>query len=133
MYLGSCASYLSNGGTPCHALSSLANTCTTCDEVCVKPSTCPVCVDESGKGRFVGESWTKSDNLCVTSTCTNDGNIVQMTAACDAPKTCQPNEITKTIATNTCCQVTECIPQETCKDVKCPVFEKPICGVAEEI
>jgi len=192
MYLGSCASYLSNGGTPCHALSSLANTCTTCDKVCVdwrndelcpvecpvgttykacaqkdvptctnyktistrqsltdgcfcndnmvlldgvcvKPSTCPVCVDESGKGRFVGESWTKSDNLCVTSTCTNDGNIVQMTAACDTPKTCQPNEITKTIATNTCCQVTECIPQETCKDVKCPVFEKPICGVAEEI
>ena len=38
-----------------------------------------------------------------------------MTAACDVPKTCRPNEITKTIATNTCCQVNECVPQETCK------------------
>jgi len=192
MYLGSCASYLSNGGTPCHALSSLAYTCTTCDDLCVdwrsdvlcpiecpvgttykacartdvptctnyksistqqsltggcfcdenmvllngtcvKPSNCPVCVDESGIGRYIGESWTRNDNLCVTSTCTNDGNIVQMTAACDTPKTCQPNEITKTIDTNTCCRVVECVPQETCKDFKCPVFKKPECGVAEEI
>lgn len=35
MYLGACASYLSNGATPCHALSALATSCRLCDDLCI--------------------------------------------------------------------------------------------------
>merc|ERR1719489_26136 len=94
MYLGSCASYLSNGATPCHALSSLANTCTTCDKVCVDWRNDELCPVECPVGTTYKACAQKD-----APTCTNDGNIVQMTAACDVPKTCRPNEITKTIAT----------------------------------
>lgn len=45
MYLGACASYLSNGGAPCHALSSLSSGCRLCDDLCVdwrSDAFCPV-------------------------------------------------------------------------------------------
>lgn len=100
---------------------------------CVHPSACPVCVDETGTGRYAGESWTNCDNPCITSTCSCDGKIMQMSASCAPRKTCTSSEIERTINANTCCPATECVPRETCQGVQCPAYDTPECGAGEEV
>uniref|UniRef100_F6W680 CTCK domain-containing protein n=1 Tax=Ciona intestinalis TaxID=7719 RepID=F6W680_CIOIN len=100
---------------------------------CIAPSSCPVCTDELGCGRYAGEFWKHTRDACITCTCTNEGTIVQSAVTCSSKPECAADENLVMIQNDICCPVYECVPTEKCQNVICPVYPTPVCGAGEEV
>jgi len=102
---------------------------------CIEISKCPVCKDETGKGRFVGEQWKCSGEPCIVSMCSPDGTVTQTQAQCENKPVCNHREtLAKVASDNECCNAYVCLPNdqaEKCSDVNCPTADKPVCKIGE--
>ena len=60
---------------------------------CVATTQCPICVDESGRGRFSGEQWQYARDVCTTALCLPDGTVTQSQVTCASAPSCSDTEV----------------------------------------
>jgi len=105
---------------------------------CIDSSECEVCVDETGKGRKIGEQWTPKTNPCVTKQCTTSGDIVVSATICPPATVCEAGfRRVERSSKSACCRVYECIPEddEVCPPEvmkTCDTTPAPVCEAGEE-
>merc|ERR1712131_198107 len=107
---------------------------------CIDSSECEVCVDETGKGRKIGEQWTPNNNPCITKQCTTSGDVVVSAVICPPATVCEAGyRRVERSSKNACCRVYECVPENDDDEVcppevmkTCDTTPAPVCEAGEE-
>ncbi|XP_078495661.1 uncharacterized protein LOC445660 [Ciona intestinalis] len=89
------------------------------------------CIDNSGKGRALGEQWCDLNDQCTVYTCTDFGTFEPKVRVCDEAPLPKSGYIIKEETGDPCC-VTYRLVKQTCEDLECQ-FTAPVCDINQKL